>query len=290
MRVPLRWWPRLGENPRRGQPQRRRGAILAPRCLKPRSGCTQHGVHSGGAQPAKSFGEFVEREEVWHESRLSPHASISTPSIVDAALTILDESGLPTVTIRSVASRVGVPPMTLYTHFKGKPALLDLMFAEVARRLYRDSGHDTWQAECAALCHHIRSVLLEHPRWIALMARPTRPPDIPLRERLIALMTRDGVLLESALVAIWNLILLTIGFVSTELSFRDSQGASAIAQQFELLRQDAAQPIFAERERLSHLAFKDAAPFDMGAHFSAAVATFIEGIAAQRVHPSSSGW
>lgn len=236
-------------------------------------------------------GPVVEASEAWQDSSLVPQSSTSISGIVDAALAIVDESGLPAVTIRRVANRVGAAPMTLYQYFRGKPVLLDLMFSEVARRLYKDSGHDTWQAECRALCHHIRNVLLEHPRWMVLMARPTRPPEIPLRERLIGLMTSDGVMLEDALVAIWNLILLTIGFVSTELTFRDAQGDSALAQQFELLREDAAQPSFAERERLSHLAFKNAAPFDMSAHFSAAVTTFIEGVAAQRAPstlPSSS--
>ncbi|HVY31949.1 MAG TPA: TetR/AcrR family transcriptional regulator [Polyangiaceae bacterium] len=64
---------------------------------------------------------------------MAAHSTITTASIIDAALAIVDESGLPTVTIRSVAHRVGAPPMTLYAHFKGKDVLLDLMFAEVAR-------------------------------------------------------------------------------------------------------------------------------------------------------------
>ncbi|HVY31948.1 MAG TPA: TetR/AcrR family transcriptional regulator C-terminal domain-containing protein [Polyangiaceae bacterium] len=157
--------------------------------------------------------------------------------------------------------------------------------------MYRDSGRASWQAECSALCHHIRQALLQHPRWIALMTRLARPPEIPLRERLITLMTSDGVALEDALIAIWNLIMLTIGFVGTELSFRDTQGGSIIAQQFELLREVAGQPSFAQRERLTHLALQNARPFDMNAHFSAAVATFIDGIAAQRLPPvlSSAG-
>ncbi len=123
------------------------------------------------------------------------------------------------------------------------------------------------------------------------MTRLARPPEIPLRERLITLMTSDGVALEDALIAIWNLIMLTIGFVGTELSFRDTQGGSIIAQQFELLREVAGQPSFAQRERLTHLALQNARPFDMNAHFSAAVATFIDGIAAQRLPPvlSSAG-
>ncbi|HEX4722813.1 MAG TPA: TetR/AcrR family transcriptional regulator [Pseudonocardiaceae bacterium] len=50
--------------------------------------------------------------------------------IVDAAWAIAGEHGLAAVTLREVASRVGMQSPSLYTHFASKNAIFDAMFAQ----------------------------------------------------------------------------------------------------------------------------------------------------------------
>ena len=47
--------------------------------------------------------------------------------MVEAAIALADANGLEAVTMRAVAERLGVSPMTLYTYVPGKAELLDLM-------------------------------------------------------------------------------------------------------------------------------------------------------------------
>ncbi|CAB5005039.1 MAG: TetR family transcriptional regulator [Actinobacteria bacterium] len=51
-----------------------------------------------------------------------------TDSLVDAALTLIEESGLGALTVRSVAARAGVAPMGVYSRFGNKDGLLEALF------------------------------------------------------------------------------------------------------------------------------------------------------------------
>ena len=63
----------------------------------------------------------------------SPHRARTpsvevTDSLVDAALALIEESGLGALTVRSVASRAGVAPMGVYSRFGNKDGLLEALF------------------------------------------------------------------------------------------------------------------------------------------------------------------
>jgi AcrR family transcriptional regulator len=101
--------------------------------------------------------------------------STKREAVVSAALAIADQDGLAGLTIRAVADRVGAPTMSLYTHFRNKNELLDLMLMEIAARIYICERHPTWQAEMLALCRRVYHLLSEHPKWIPLLSRPVWP-------------------------------------------------------------------------------------------------------------------
>ncbi|MEZ0580032.1 TetR/AcrR family transcriptional regulator [Nocardioides sp. MH1] len=61
--------------------------------------------------------------------------------ILDAAWAIARESGLTQVTLRDVATRVGMQAPSLYTHFDSKMAIYDAMFEE-AWAHYESTLHD----------------------------------------------------------------------------------------------------------------------------------------------------
>ncbi len=166
-----------------------------------------------------------------------PRGTTTRDAVLNAALAIVDRSGVDGLTIRSVARQVGAPPMSLYSHFANKEELLDLMYGEVVRRLYPDQGQATWQDELLALCRHMRGVLLEHPNWTPLLARPVVPTNVPVRERILSLMTADGMAPDVAFAAMSGAALSTTGLVLTELALRNPERTSDIEKRYERIRE-----------------------------------------------------
>ncbi len=165
-----------------------------------------------------------------------PRGSITRDDVVNAALTIADREGVSGLTIRSVAKLVGAPPMSLYSHFSSKEDLLDMMYAGLAARLYEDDGNPTWQAELLALCRRVRGLLLAHPRWAPLLSRPAPPLAVPMRERVLKLMVADGLREDDAFRALSSAVLTSIGLALMEDALRRPDGASAVQQRFDDLK------------------------------------------------------
>jgi len=204
--------------------------------------------------------------------------SITRAAVVDAALAVIDDIGMAALTIRALAERVGAPPMSLYSHFRSKDELLDLLGAEVARRLYTDTGNATWETELISLCHHVHGLLLQHPGWLPLLSRPLPAMSVPLRERLLALMTGDGIPLNEAFAAVSLAGLVAIGLSLVELTLRDADGSFSVTKRFKQLKQWSEKPSFAGENPLTSAALADVGDFDPNANFSAAIHTFIGGI------------
>jgi AcrR family transcriptional regulator len=201
---------------------------------------------------------------------------------VDAALAIIDDTGVAALTIRALAERVGSSPMSLYSHFRSKDELLDLAGADVARRLFADTGNATWEAEVTSLCHQVRGLLLQHPRWLPLLSRPLPAATVPLRERLLGLMTREGIPLEEAFAAVSNAGLVAIGLSLVEITLRDADGSFSVARRFQQLKQWSEKPSFAGENPLTSAALAELGDFDANANFSAAIHIFINGLKAPR--------
>ncbi|MGO1414103.1 MAG: TetR family transcriptional regulator [Microbacterium gubbeenense] len=78
--------------------------------------------------------------------------------IVDAALTLLDEYGLPDLSMRKLATHLGVQPSALYWHVANKQTLL----AAVADRIVAGSGPAAAPAPVTETAWALRAALLRH--------------------------------------------------------------------------------------------------------------------------------
>jgi TetR/AcrR family tetracycline transcriptional repressor len=195
--------------------------------------------------------------------------------VLDAALAVVDEVGVDALTIRAVAQRVGAPAMSLYTHFANKEELLNLMYAEIAFRIYADGEHQTWQDGLRALCFQVRDGLLAHPKWIALLTRPAIPLAVPLRERILNLMDTAGIPADAAISTVTRAALWALGLTMVELSFQKPNGASSLTDRLEGLRSwSATGPT---QEAVTRSAFAKMRPLDLKNTFSDLVHVFVTG-------------
>jgi AcrR family transcriptional regulator len=102
--------------------------------------------------------------------------------IVAAALDLLDDRGVAAVTMRAVADRVGVKPMSLYRHFEDRDRMLDAVVDRVVNELAEDpdvqeAPTDGWRPYLKALAGGVRRYARRHPHAFPLVA--TRPTDAP---------------------------------------------------------------------------------------------------------------
>ena len=60
-----------------------------------------------------------------------PKQRSSVDEVVDAAIQLADDEGIEAVSMRRIAERLGLKPMSVYTYVPGKAELIDLMVDQV---------------------------------------------------------------------------------------------------------------------------------------------------------------
>ncbi|HEX6022995.1 MAG TPA: TetR/AcrR family transcriptional regulator [Solirubrobacter sp.] len=114
---------------------------------------------------------------LWREStpaRRGPKPRYSVDDVVETAIALADSDGLDAVTIRAVAERLNVSPMSLYTYVPGKAELLDLMLDALYLAMPRAPHPEHWRDRLRAVADANRE-LYERHRWAARVST-ARPP------------------------------------------------------------------------------------------------------------------
>jgi TetR/AcrR family transcriptional regulator, tetracycline repressor protein len=92
--------------------------------------------------------------------------TLDRETVVRAALRLLDKAGLDGLSLRKLASKLGVQAPALYWHFKSKQDLLDEMattaFADAIREFGMPAESITWSAWAIEFGHRLRQMLLRH--------------------------------------------------------------------------------------------------------------------------------
>jgi TetR/AcrR family tetracycline transcriptional repressor len=81
--------------------------------------------------------------------------------IVGAALRILDDVGLPDLTMRRLASALGIRPSALYWHFENKQTMLAAVSDRIVADTFASTPEDT--ADVGTVAWALRDGLLVHP-------------------------------------------------------------------------------------------------------------------------------
>jgi AcrR family transcriptional regulator len=106
-------------------------------------------------------------------------STLTRARIVAAAVDLADRAGLDAVTMRRIATELGVATMSLYQHFPSKDALVGTMTDTVVgegRAALEVSGG--WRARLEAEAHAEWRLYRRHP-WVLETLATTRPPVGP---------------------------------------------------------------------------------------------------------------
>ncbi|MFT4088548.1 MAG: TetR/AcrR family transcriptional regulator C-terminal domain-containing protein [Gordonia sp. (in: high G+C Gram-positive bacteria)] len=124
------------------------------------------------------------------EPRPGPRQRTSVAEVVDAAIALADADGLAGVSMRALATAVGLRPMGLYTYVPNREVLIALMVDAVAAR-DDDFPVGLELADCLrAVAGRYRADVLEHPWLLDVPAwRPVPGPGSTRRfeQHLIAI-------------------------------------------------------------------------------------------------------
>jgi AcrR family transcriptional regulator len=155
--------------------------------------------------------------------RRGPKRSLTLDRVVDAALEVVDEGGPSALSIRSVATRLGVLPNALYTYVESRAALE----RELVERVLAESDiallatpNRVWRTRILDYALSLRTTMLLHPA-VALLIM-TAPMDGPaallVGERLIDAFTEGGLSPEDASRSSYALMVQVLGFLALEVA------------------------------------------------------------------------
>jgi AcrR family transcriptional regulator len=109
-------------------------------------------------------------------------------AVVDRALELADSQGLDTLTIRKLATELGVTPMALYWHFRSKEELL----AGLVERVWSEIDADvdpaaSWPDQLRGLLLSLLDVLRAHPAAARLVLEFDKQSEAAMRPTEVTL-------------------------------------------------------------------------------------------------------
>jgi TetR/AcrR family transcriptional regulator, tetracycline repressor protein len=121
---------------------------------------------------------------------------LSKAAVVDRALALSDAEGLDALTIRRLATELGVTPMALYWHFRSKEELLGGLVERVWAEIDTDVDEAAdWSQQLRGLLESLVRVLREHPSAPTLLLRVEKlnsEAALVATETTLAVLRRAG--------------------------------------------------------------------------------------------------
>ncbi|QKT07640.1 TetR/AcrR family transcriptional regulator [Gordonia sp. X0973] len=158
-------------------------------------------------------------------TRRGPKPKLTIGDIGATAAAIADDQGLDAVSMKAIADRLDVTPMSLYRYVEAKEDVYDVMFDEA----YGSpdpallDGLDTWRDRLTAWALAVTDRMVAHP-WVTALPM-TRPPAGPrtLRWTDVGIAAFDGTRLPDA--QRLSILLLVSGFLRNHVRMSADMGA-----------------------------------------------------------------
>ncbi|MET9819871.1 TetR/AcrR family transcriptional regulator [Streptomyces sp. NPDC006355] len=147
---------------------------------------------------------------------------LSRDQIVAAAIRLLDQEGLGSLSMRRLAADLGVAAMSLYWHVPTKDALLEFSLDEALGEVNLSVDPDAeWGGQVEHILQDLRRVIGRHP-WISQLAGTyalVGPSSLRMHEALIALVEAGGFAAPHAYRAVGTLVNFVLGFAADEVKW-----------------------------------------------------------------------
>lgn len=162
-------------------------------------------------------------------------AQLSKASVVDAALSVIDDDGMDAVSMRSVAKSLGVDAKSLYNHVADKEDLLDAVAERILGSMRLPTPGGDVRADLLAIGHAFRGVALAHPRAAPLVLTRRLDSNAGLApvEATLRVLRAAGFSAQESVHVMRALLATMVGTLLREVDATPSYGTlgeSAIAQ------------------------------------------------------------
>jgi AcrR family transcriptional regulator len=150
---------------------------MSPKSSKQR--LSKRSSRGGGAELCRGHAPTTDRESALATAAHRPRGrppTIDREAVLDAALRLLDAEGVEALTMRRLASELGVSAMAPYRHVGSKDELLMVLVDRLAARLVYPSRPQDPKGAMLVLWSTIYYSLAEHP-WV---------PEVLARRRMMA--------------------------------------------------------------------------------------------------------
>jgi AcrR family transcriptional regulator len=119
-------------------------------------------------------------------------APLSRERVLRGAVAVADAAGIAALTIRSLASELGVRPMSVYHYVASKDEILDGIVDLVFSEIDLPGADGDWQSQMRRRASSTRQALRRHPWAIGLMESRANPGPATLRHHDATLAALRG--------------------------------------------------------------------------------------------------
>jgi AcrR family transcriptional regulator len=119
---------------------------------------------------------------------------LSRAAVLDAALDLVDASGLAALNLRALATRLGVSAMTPYSYFADKAELLSAMVGHALAPLGDETAvASEWNEAITGAMHSLHHTLERHPGVVELLIVESDAQQLDdFRQQLIMILCHEG--------------------------------------------------------------------------------------------------
>jgi AcrR family transcriptional regulator len=170
------------------------------------------------------------------EEKSPPRRRPLTPArVVEGAIELADAEGLAGLTMRNLATHLGVKPMALYHHIATKELVLDAMVDAVYAQIELPPADRPWAAAMRQRSASAREVLRRHPWALTVINSRVRPGPATLRhnDAVLGCLYGAGLSHEQVAHAVSLIDAYVFGFVlqETSLPFTSTAESHSLATQ-----------------------------------------------------------
>lgn len=159
------------------------------------------------------------------EAQLHGQLNTKQEKIVEAALELLKEVGLNSLTLRDIARQLSIQAPALYWHFKSKEVLIDYMAEAILHQGFAGAqprqNDESWQGWLTQHMETLRQAMLAYPDGARVVAgaHPTIATTMSVNfEQALQSLSSAGVALNDAAVIVLTATNYTVGYVIEEQS------------------------------------------------------------------------